>query len=197
MKLYENLPRFIQYNGRKYRVDLDFRNVLKMLEYLSNDSLIPEAREWLALKCICRHPKKGMIDVVAKTLFPYAYENSVNHERLTDFAQDADLIRAAFLQAYGINLFREKLHWFEFCCLLSCMPEGNKYSDILSIRSRPIPEPTKYNQKEREWLILAKSKYRIRLSEEEQKQKYQNDVGKLFASIAKMIPSEGSENGGK
>ena len=197
MKLYEKLPRFVMYNGKKYRVNLDFRNVLKMLEYLSDDSLIPEAREWLALRCICRHPRKGMMNAVGKMLFPYAYENGGSHERLTDFAQDADLIRAAFLQAYGINLYRDKLHWFEFCCLLSCIPEGNKYSDVLSIRSRPIPEPTKYNKKDREWLMLAKSKYRIKLSEEEQKQKYQNDVGKLFAGLAKMIPSKGSENGGK
>lgn len=197
MKLFERLPNSVVVNGRKCRINLDFRNVLKMLKYLSDESLLPEAREWLALKCICRHPRKGMLEAVTRLLFPYAYEDSGIKERLTDFEQDADLIRSAFLQAYGINLFRDKLNWFEFCCFLSCMPEGNRYSDILSIRSRPIPEPTKYNQKDRELLMIAKSKYRIKLSEKEQKQKYQNDVGRIFAGLEKMIPPDGGANNGE
>ena len=49
MKLQEKLPNHIQVGKRKVRVDLDFRNVLNMIEILSQPDLMPEAREWLAL----------------------------------------------------------------------------------------------------------------------------------------------------
>lgn len=180
MKLQERLPNHIMVGKKKVRVDLGFRNVLDMIDILSDKALMPEAREWLALKCICIHPVKGMMPVVKKMLFPNI---KTKYERITDFEQDADLIRAAFLQVYGINLFRDELHWFEFSCLLSCIPEGNKYSEILSIRTRPIPEATKYNAKERMWLANAKAEFGLKITEDEQKEKYNKDIEKIGACL--------------
>jgi hypothetical protein len=105
MKLYEKLPDSVMVNGKRVRLNLEFRNVIRMIDIMSEDGLMQEAREYLALKCICRHPKKGMMKPVRELLFPGA--GSDNSERITDFEQDADLIRAAFLQEYGINLFRD------------------------------------------------------------------------------------------
>lgn len=183
MKLYEKAPKHIVVNGKKVRVNLDFRNVLRMADILSRNDLLPEAKEWLAMKCICRRPRKGMAGTVLKMLFPKQKE----HDRITDFEQDADLIRAAFWQEYGVNLFRDKLDWFEFSCLLSCIPEGSKYSEILSIRARPMPEPTSYNAKEREWLLRAKAEFALQETEEEQAQRYRRDVerlGELMGALA-------------
>jgi hypothetical protein len=112
MKLYEKLPDSVMVNGKRVRLNLEFRNVIRMIDIMSEDGLMQEAREYLALKCICRHPKKGMMKPVRELLIPGA--GSDNSERITHFEQDADLIRAAFLQEYGINLFRARLHWFEF-----------------------------------------------------------------------------------
>ena len=190
MKLYERLPDSVIVNGKKVRLDLEYRNVLKMLDILEQDDLMPDAREWLAMKCICKKPVKGMKPVIMKMLFP----KSESHERITDMAQDADLIRGAFRQTYGINLFKEKLHWFEFCCLLSCIPEGTRYSDVLSIRARPMPEATAYNQKERQRLAQAKSEFGLKLTEKEQKEKYRNDVKKLGDFLIMM--AGGSDKNG-
>lgn len=185
MKLYEKLPDSVIVNERRIRLNLDFRNVIRMIDILSEENLMHEAREYLALKCICRHPKKGMMGPVRELLFPGAGPDA--EEKITDFAQDADLIRAAFLQAYGINLFREKLHWFEFSCLLSCIPAGNKYSEILQIRARPMPAATKWNGEERAWLLKAKTEFGIKLSEKEKKKKYENSVkniGQMLLALA-------------
>ena len=176
MTLYDRLPDSVTVNGRRIRVDLDFRNVLKMIDILGRDDLMEDAREWLAMKCVCRHPVKGMKPVIMKLLFP---NQKQAERRITDFSQDADLIRAAFLQEYGINLFRDRLHWFEFACLLSCIPEGSKYSDILSIRARPVPEPTAYNLKERQWLLEAKAQFALEETEQEQQERYKKEVAKL------------------
>lgn len=175
MKLYEKLPDHVTVNGKRIKVDLDFRNVLRMADILSRDDLLPESREWLAMKCICRRPRKGMAGIIVNMLFPKQKE----HTRITDLEQDADLIRAAFWQEYGVNLFRDRLHWDEFSCLLSCIPEGSKYSDILSIRARPMPEPTAYNAKEREWLLTAKAEFGLKETEQERMTRYRRDVAKL------------------
>ena len=190
MKLQDKLPNHIQVGKRKVRVNLDFRNVLNMIEILSQPDLMPEARDWLALKCICKHPVKGMMPAVRKMLFPNVKEKG---ERITDLEQDADLIRAAFMQAYGINLYRENLHWFEFSALLSCIPEGSKYSEILSIRARPIPEATKYNEKERSWLINAKAAFGLKLTQQQQEEKYKKDVQKIGAFLM-ALAGEGEKN---
>lgn len=190
MKLHERLPDSVTVNGKKVKVDLDFRNVLRMMETLSRDDLMPEAREYLALKCICRRPREGMMPAVRQMLFPHAGEN---HEKITDFVQDADLIMAAFMQVYHINLFRDKLHWIEFSCLLGCLPEGNTYKDILSIRTRPIPAPTQWNQKEIAWLTEMKARFGLDLTEKEQKQKYSEDVKKIGAFLLALA---GGENNG-
>ena len=192
MKLYESLPDHVTVRGRKARLQLDFRNVLRMIDILMQDDLTDEAREWLAMKCICRHPVKGMVPAVKKLLFPQDVKKT--KERIMDYAQDADLIRAAFQQAYGIDLYRDKLHWFRFSCLLACIPEGTRYNDVLSIRARPIPEATKYNAEERNWLIQAKAKVRLKLSERELADKYEQDVSNIAAVLMGM--AGGSENNG-
>ena len=181
MKLYERLPDFVMVNGRKIRLDLDFRNVLRMIDILMQDDLTDEAREWLAMRCICKHPVKGMAPAVRKLLFPQDVKKA--KERIMDYAQDADLIRAAFQQAYGIDLYRDKLHWFRFSCLLACIPEGTRYNDVLSIRVRPIPEATKYNAEERAWLINAKSKVSLQLTEQEMEDKYKQDVSNIARTL--------------
>jgi hypothetical protein len=146
MKLYERLPDRVIVGRRRYKLRLDFRNVLRMIDTLTRDDLLPEAREYLALRCITR-PRgntHALMAAVLELLFPARGEST---EKIMDYAQDADLIRAAFLQCYGINLYRDKLHWFEFSALLASMPEGSRYSEILSIRARPMPAPTNGTQR--------------------------------------------------
>jgi hypothetical protein len=106
---------------------------------------------------------------------------------LTSYEQDAGLIRTAFRQVYGIDLFRADLHWFEFTELLQNLPEGNRYEEIIGIRARPMPAPTKYNAKEREWLMQAKQSVALHLTDAEQERKYDADVSKVFAGFMGMI----------
>ena len=195
MKLYESLPDGVEVDGRKYKLDFDFRNVLRMLEIMSNDDIIPDARAFLALKCLTKHPRN--VEKVLAEVKGILFEETptVSGERVTSFEQDAGLIRSAFRQVYHIDLFREKLHWLEFKELLQNLPEGNRYEEILGIRSRPLPAATKYNAKEREWLIKAKQQYALHLTETEAAKKYDRDVGSIFSGLMSMIPKEVKQNG--
>lgn len=184
MKLYERLPDRVTADGHSYRVDLDFRNVLRMMEVMGRDDLLPGARDWLALRCIMRRPPRRtgpLLGAVRALLFPAHHDG--DGKRLTSFEQDADLIRAAFRQAYGIDLYRDKLHWLEFSALLAALPEGSRYSDVLGIRARPMPTPTKYNAQEREWLAKAKAAVALEMDEKERAKAYEQGVKALFAGL--------------
>lgn len=53
-----------------------------------------------------------------------------------DIRFDGDYIYASFLQAYGIDLFdvQGELHWKKFNALLSGLPEGTKFMEVIKIR---------------------------------------------------------------
>lgn len=192
MKLQERLPDGVMVHGRKIKLDFDFRNVLRMMEILGDDKLMPEARDYLAVKCLTKHPRyvSETLEAVRKTLFEERPDRS--EKKVTSFEQDAGMIRTAFRQEYGIDLFRERLHWLEFSELLSNLPEGSRYAEVIGIRVRPIPAPTKYNQKERESLIKAKAAVALHMTDEEQEKFYDNAVSRVFAGLLKI--AERGEN---
>lgn len=181
MKLYERLPDSVTVGKKRIRVDLDFRNVLQMLETLQRDDLTDEAREWIAVRFVCRKPVDGVLLELKKLLFADAPKK--DGKRVTSFEQDAGLIRAAFRQVYGINLWTSKLHWFEFTELLQGIPEGNRYAETIGIRLREMPEPTKWNAKERAWLAKAKASVALKRTEQEIEEDYQRDVQNIFDAL--------------
>jgi hypothetical protein len=196
MKLHERLPDAVTVDGKRYRVDLDFRNVLRMIDALGREDMLPGAREYVALKCVMKRPPRNTgaaIAALREMLFPGGKKQS--GEKMTDFVQDADLIRAAFLQAYGINLYRDRLHWLEFTGLLACLPTGSRYADILSIRARPMPKPTKYNGDERKWLAEAKAKFAVRLTDKEMADSLQMSLHSTTLSLLALAQKGGVADG--
>ncbi len=187
LKLYERLPDSVTVDGKQYKCDFDFRNVLKMLEIMQREDILPDARDYLCARCVCKAPQdaSNVYAALCAILFPQAPEGG--GKRLTSYEQDAPLIRTAFRQVYGIDLFRETLHWFEFTELLQNLPDGNRYEEIIGIRARPMPAPTKYNGKEREWLMKAKQSVALHLTDREQERKYETDVANVFAGFMGMI----------
>ena len=191
MKLYEMLPEGVTVDGKFYKMDFSFRNVFRMIDVLDRDDLLPEAKEYNALRCLCKKPRNvhKVLAEVKRVLFPAT--RKTDGQKITDFAQDAGLIRAAFRQAYGIDLYRDNLHWIEFTELLNAIPEGSRYAEIVGIRARPIPAPNKWNQKEREWLIRAKQDVAIELTDKERAERYDRDVANIAAVL--MAMAEGSD----
>ena len=196
IRLRDRLPDRVTTGGRVWRVDLDFRHVLDLLGVLARDDLTPEARVWLALRCVMRRPPRKVeaqaacLDALRAILFDG--EKKPTGEKLTDFDQDADLIRAAFLQEYGVNLWRDRLHWLEFTALLAGLPEGSKYTEILGIRARPMPPPTKYNAELRRWLRQAKAECAVRMTDKEREESYKRGLRALAESLLGLA-EKGSE----
>lgn len=83
------------------------------------------------------------------------------------FEHDAELIYAAFLQAYGIDLATQTLHWWQFHALLRSIPETCLFARAVGYRSAEIPADA--SQKERERIQKMKDLYKLPLSEKQQK----------------------------
>lgn len=195
MKLQDTLPNGVTVDGRFYKLDFDFRNVLRMMDELDRDDIMPEARAYNAIKCLTNRPKNvpKVLEAVKGLLFQEKPKKDA--QKVTDFVQDAGMIRAAFRQAYGIDLYRDRLHWIEFSELLNAIPEGSRYAEVVGIRVRPMPAPTKWNAQEREWLMKAKADVAIHLSEKEQAKKYQEDVAKVFSGLMGIIAKGSGQDG--
>ena len=195
MKLQDRLPDGVRVGRKYYRLDLDFRNVLKLMDILQRDDLMPDARDYLALKCVMKRPRntKAVLAAVKGLLFEET--PSKDGKKVTSFEQDAGLIRAAFRQAYGIDLYRDKLHWLAFRELLNNIPEGSRYAEVIGIRVRPMPKATKWNAEERQWLLKAKADVALHLTESEQAKKYDSDVSKIFAGLMGMMEKGGGNDG--
>lgn len=194
MKLQDRLPDGVTVDGKFYRMDFCFRNVLCMIDILDDKTLTPEARAYNALHCLCKHPRNviKVCDAVKALLFKAPRRSG--GQKVTDWVQDAGLIRAAFRQTYGIDLYRDNLHWIEFTELLNAIPEGSRYAEIVGIRARPMPEPTQWNRKEREWLLKAKSDYALDLTEDELAEQHQKDIQNIASVLIAM--AKGSESNG-
>lgn len=199
IRLTDRLPETVTVKGKKYRLKPDFRNVLLMMETMERDDIIPEARTYQALLHVVRRPPKDdalcaeIMAAVQKTMMPEA--KGKPGKRLTSFIQDADLIRGAFRQNYGIDLFRESLHWIEFSCLLSCLPEGSRYTEIIGIRARPMPKPTRYNAEERRALAQAKASCALQMTEAEREKSLQASLGRTVESL-RLLAKRGGNIGG-
>ena len=59
MKLQDRLPDGVTVDGKFYKLDFDFRNVLNMMDEMSRDDLLPEARVYNAVKCLTKRPKNA------------------------------------------------------------------------------------------------------------------------------------------
>lgn len=194
MKLQDRLPEGVTVGGKFYRMDFDFRNVLRMIDILDREDLLPEAKAYKALKCLCKRPRNAEKVLAEVKGLLFKAPRKKGGQKATDFVQDAPLIRAAFRQAYGIDLYRARLHWIEFTELLNAIPEGSRYSEVVGIRVRPMPAATKWNAKEREWLMKAKADVAIEMSDKERAERYERDVANI-ANVLMALAGGSEEHG--
>ena len=196
MRLQDRLPEGVEVDGRFYKMDFEFRNVLNMIDVLDRDDLMPEAKAYKALSFLQKRPKNAVKVLEAVKGLLFKAPRKKDDQKVTDFVQDAGLIRAAFRQAYGIDLYRDRLHWIEFTELLNAIPEGSRYSEVVGIRARPIPNATKWNQREREWLMKAKADVALEMTDKERAERYERDVANIAAVLMGMAKKKDvNENG--
>lgn len=170
-------------SGRKVRIRADVHTALLCIDVLSDPALEEADKMELVLALFLPFftriasrfwsgEKRGAVlrAVLKQHLARGEEQKSGREKKVLDIGQDAPLLWAAFLQCYGVDLKKDahKIHWWEYQDLLAGLPDKTRIMQIVSIRARPLPKPTKYNAEERAALIRLKQKYRIRRSEEDE-----------------------------
>ena len=134
----KDLPESLELEGRRYRIHTDFRYFLRMSKLLKN-------REAKISEFDFMYVDEKPLDRVAGFQelchfmsplhkLPRTTNDGQRHEPVIDYELDADLIYAAFMQQYKIDLFDIKeLHWHKFMALLMGLRD-TKLTDVIGYR---------------------------------------------------------------
>lgn len=141
ISLTDGLPDSLIIHGVEHKIKTDYRTWLRLMDTNNYKSLfIGKAPP----------PSKELIHEIQR--FLSRGEDSKGEEDsspIIDFKLDADYIYSSFLQAYGINLLKADMHWFEFMALFKSLPEETIMRKIIEYRQ--------YDGKDEELLRLKRA----------------------------------------
>lgn len=195
MKLYSKLPMSITFNSVKYKLKPYFNNVLFVLETFNDDTYSDEEKIDLSFKALVKNrfvslsilEKSLLLNEILKMLFDEKKKNT-DDKKSFDFVQDSKYIYAGFMQCYGIDLFsyRNKLHWWKFISLFQGLSKDTRIMQIIEIRTKPLPKPTKYNAEERALIMKQKMEFALELTQEEREKQFTQGLNAMFDALKNM-----------
>lgn len=132
----KGLPNVVEINGSLYSIYTDFRLWMRFEISVSKMSLVDN----IDVSYLFKNEKPMYCDL--RELFVFSRPQSIlprpigNNDVITiDYELDADLIYAAFLGQYGIDLVDvEELHWHKFLALLKGLNEDTKLREVMGYR---------------------------------------------------------------
>lgn len=150
-------------DDEEYALDLSFDNVLRLFEMWRDEDVPEFVKPHFGIRILTGETLDGFTVEEMSEVFNEVFEEHIslstvedNHVEYDlagnpmkttvsngkqeqapyDIRYDGDYIYASFLQAYGIDLFdyQGELHWKKFNALLSGLPEGTKFMEVIKIR---------------------------------------------------------------
>lgn len=150
-------------DDEEYTLDLSFDNVLRLFEMWRDEDVPEFVKPHFGIRILTGETLEDFTVEEMSEVFNEVFEEHIslstvedNHVEYDlagnpmkttasngkqeqapyDIRFDGDYIYASFLQAYGIDLFdvQGKLHWKKFNALLSGLPEGTKFMEVIKIR---------------------------------------------------------------
>ena len=145
-----------------FPLNLSFDNVLKLFEMWRDDEIPVFIKPHFALRLLTGKTFEDWSVEQAMGVFEQIFEEHIQLRSSNDesveydlagnvlarvptgetekpvynIAYDGDFIFASFMQAYGLDLFKEqgRLHWKKFNALLAGLPDGTKFVEVIKIR---------------------------------------------------------------
>lgn len=159
------LPNTVMVGGRAYSIYTDFRLWMRF------EIAVSKLRrgETIDISYLFKNDMPSYCDLTE--LFVFSRPHSplprlVSHSDVIalDYELDSDLIYAAFLEQYGIDLCEVDLHWHKFLALLGGLNDSTKLRKVMGYRcyERSDDKKDPYEELRRAWEIEPP------MSEEEQ-----------------------------
>ena len=194
MALYQGIADRYLYGNKYLKLDLSYGNVLKILDLQREEIFTDEDKIILNLKILVKNyrvirnlpikEKQNVLQCIYNEFISGKKKSSGNDKKIFDFSEDEEYIYASFMSCYGIDLYEiaYKLPWKKFMALFNGLSDDTKIKEIMSIRARKVPAPTKYNQEEIKNLLELKAYYAFGNTEEN----FQDGLNALWGTLERM-----------
>ena len=156
-------PQFAEVNGKRYKIDTDFKVALRCNE-VAEDSNIQDSERALAIIYLLFGDEglkdeenwESLIQIALKYLScGHNKESSSEKEEVDmDFKQDWNYIQTSFFSDYSIDLSQIKMHWWQFCNMVGGLTDKCILSRVRFVRTFDISQIK--DSKEREKWIKQK-----------------------------------------
>lgn len=172
----DRIPYFVYIENKKYKINVDFRNMLKFEKIIRDRKLKDYEKIFHSLKLfypdflkIISSNKNIQIKAIDKLIWFYKcgrdYEEPKtgggNSTNSYDIDYDAEYIYGAFMHDYKIDLAKEKLHWWKFKACFKSLNSENQFIKIIGYRN--------YKGDDKE-IKKLKEFYSLPISKEEQEE---------------------------
>lgn len=152
-----------EYEG--YLIRTDFRIGIQISEAMSDPNLAEPEKMVTAIRLLYGAGAPSDLKLASEGLRwfmsagqPSDGSTSDNKPPIFDFEQDNRLVYSAFRARFGIDLTRERLHWFAFLAMFGDL-SGCALSDIAGIRGTDLSQLSGAQQKR---YAELQAKYRIK-----------------------------------
>jgi hypothetical protein len=170
--LLDALPETVCIDGVDVRINSDFRTGVLFEQLMFDDDCPESVKPDVALRLFYPVIPLNRQKAIDKLVWFYrggdvAESNgSGSGSRCYDFDHDDVYFYAAFLQQYGIDLTRDRLHWWQFRALFLALTDSCELVKIMGYRSMKID--SNMSASERQYYSRMKRLYALPRSRSEQ-----------------------------
>ena len=172
------LPTAITICGAEYEIDTDFRTAIRFTQLMQRADVDDVTKLDIAIFMFFgATPLPDLQEAVARIMQFYRCGKDIKKttgkavemaQRIYDYEYDADLIYAAFLEQYGLDLQDiPYMHWWKFRALFSGLSEQTEFLKIVGYRAIKITDSMTKEQKQHYRALKAQYALPDNRSEEE------------------------------
>lgn len=157
MIMFNRLPYFVILQGKKYKINVDFRNMISFGNKVQDKSVEKSKKIEYGLRHF--YPAFFCAENYNKLLYnPQLYKEACNkliwfykcgredyhktkgngkgiNKRIYSYEYDDEYIYGAFYEQYGIDLAYDKVHWWKFKTLLKSLKDETEFVKIMGYRA--------------------------------------------------------------
>lgn len=157
MIMFNKLPYFVILQGKKYKINVDFRNMISFENKIQDKSVSNEKKIEYGLRHfypaffyaqkyneLVNNPQLYK-EACKKIIWFYKcgredYQKNketgkVNKKQIYSYNYDDEYIYGAFKETYNIDLINKRMHWWKFKSLLKSLPDCTQFEKIMSYRA--------------------------------------------------------------
>ena len=182
----KKLPEGVLIDGSFYPVYTDFKNWIRISVLFEEGNINEE--KLLAAFSLCYRTLPETIDKAFDGMLDFYMpdKSRINKERgsaksrIFSFKEDSELIYAAFLSQYNIDLSKASLHWYQFMALFRALTKEHKLFEVIFIRDAKLSDIK--DKEKRAYIAKMKRIYSLadNRTEEEKSESIASSMAELF-----------------